>query len=270
MLDIILDALIDTLKLIPFLFISFIIMELIEHKLKNKQKLLNTKKYGPIIGSTLGIVPQCGFSALASNLYAAKVITLGTLIAIYLSTSDEMLPIMLSHKTHIGVIIKILLIKFLLGLLFGIIIDLIYRRKKDNDIKHICEEDHCHCEESIIKSSLIHTIKISLFILIINAILNSVVDKEVITNFVNNNKVLTPIITSIIGLIPNCGASVIITELYIEKIITLGSCLSGLLAGSGVGILVLFKQNKNLKENLLILLILILIASSTGIILNLM
>ena len=270
MLDIILDALIDTLKLIPFLFISFLIMELIEHKLKNKQKLLHTKKYGPLIGSTLGIVPQCGFSALASNLYAAKVITLGTLIAIYLSTSDEMLPIMLSHKTDIGIIIKILLIKFLLGLLFGIIIDLIYRRKKDNDIKHICEEDHCHCEESIIKSSLIHTIKISLFIFIINALLNSIVDKEIITNFVNNNRILAPILTSIIGLIPNCGASVIITELYIEKIITLGSCLSGLLAGSGVGILVLFKQNKNLKENLLILLILILIASSTGIILNLM
>ena len=270
MLDIILDALLDTLKLIPFLFISFIIMELIEHRLKNKQKLLNTKKYGPIIGSTLGMVPQCGFSALASNLYAARVITLGTLIAIYLSTSDEMVPIMISHKTNINIILKIVFIKFLLGLLFGIIIDLIYQRKKDDNIKHMCEVDHCHCEESIIKSSIIHTLKISLFIFIINAILNSIVDKEIITNFVNNNKILTPIITSIIGLIPNCGASVIITELYIEKIITLGSCLSGLLAGSGVGILILFKQNKNLKENLLILLILILIASSTGIILNLM
>ena len=269
MLDAILDALIDTIKLIPFLFISFLIMELIEHKLKNKKILTKTNKFGPIIGSTLGIVPQCGFSALASNLYAARVITLGTLISIYLSTSDEMLPIMLSHKINIGIILKILFIKFLLGLLFGIIIDLIWKRKKENEIKHICEEDHCHCEDSILKSSIIHTIKIVVFIFIINIILNNIIDKQLITNFVNNNRVLAPIITSIIGLIPNCAASVIITELYLEKVITLGSTLSGLLAGSGVGILILFKQNKNIKENLIILLILILIASSCGIILNL-
>ena len=269
MLDIILDALIDTLKLIPFLFISFLIMELIEHKLKNKKILTKTNKYGPIIGASLGVVPQCGFSALASNLYAARVITLGTLISIYLSTSDEMLPIMLSHKTNIDIILKILFIKFLLGLLFGIIIDLIWRRQKENDIKHLCQEDNCHCEDGIIKSSIIHTIKISAFILIINLLLSTIIDKEVITNFVNNNKVLAPIITSIIGLIPNCASSVIITELYLEKIITLGSTLSGLLAGSGVGILVLFKQNKNIKENLIILLILVLIASTCGIILNL-
>lgn len=270
MLDIILDALVDTLKLIPFLFISFLLMELIEHKLKNKQILTRANKIGPIIGSVLGVVPQCGFSALASNLYAARVITIGTLISIYLSTSDEMLPIMLSHKTDITIILKILLIKFLLGLLFGIIIDLLYQRKKGNDIKHLCEEDNCHCEESIIKSSIIHTIKIALFIFIINALLNTIIDKELITNFVNNNKVLAPIITSIIGLIPNCASSVIITELYLENVITLGSTLSGLLAGSGVGVLVLFKQNKDLKENLIILLILIIIASSCGIVLNIM
>lgn len=268
MLDIILDALLDTLKLMPFLFISFIIMELIEHKLNNKKKLIKANKFGPLIGSSLGVIPQCGFSALASNLYAARVITLGTLFAIYLSTSDEMLPIMLSNKTDISIIIKILLIKFILGITFGIIIDLIHRTKKDNNIKHLCEEDHCHCEESILKSSIIHTLKISLFILIINLLLNTIIDKELITNFVNNNKILAPILTSIIGLIPNCASSVIITELYLDKVITLGTCMSGLLAGSGVGILVLFKQNKNLKENIIILLLLILIASSCGIIFN--
>lgn len=268
MLDIILDALLDTLKLMPFLFISFIIMELIEHKLNNKKKLIKANKFGPLIGSSLGVIPQCGFSALASNLYAARVITLGTLFAIYLSTSDEMLPIMLSNKTDINIIIKILLIKFVLGITFGIIIDLIYHTKKDNNIKHLCEEDHCHCEESILKSSIIHTLKISLFILIINLLLNTIIDKELITNFVNNNKILAPILTSIIGLIPNCASSVIITELYLDKVITLGTCMSGLLAGSGVGILVLFKQNKNLKENIIILLLLILIASSCGIIFN--
>ena len=269
MLDVILDAALDTLKLIPFLFVSFLIMEYIEHKLKNKNKLLSKNKLGPLAGATLGVVPQCGFSALAANLYAARVITLGTLIAIYLSTSDEMIPIMISHKTNTTIILKIILTKFLLGLIFGFIIDLIYRKRNDSNIKHMCEEDHCHCEESIFKSSIIHTLKIALFILIINLILNTIIDKELITNFVYNNRILSPIIMSIIGLIPNCASSVIITELYLENIIPLGTCMSGLLAGSGVGILVLFKQNKNIKENIIIILLLILIASICGIVFNL-
>ena len=268
MLDILLDALIDVLKLMPFLFISFLIMELIEHKLNNKKRLTEANKYGPFIGSALGIIPQCGFSALASNLYAARVITLGTLLAVYLSTSDEMLPIMLSHQTNITIILKILLIKFLIGLFFGFIIDIFYHKKSDNEIKHLCEEDHCHCEEGIVKSSIIHTLKIALYIFIINLILNALIDKELISHFAINNKVLAPIITSIVGLIPNCASSVIITELYLDNIIGLGSCLAGLLSGSGVGILILFKQNKNIKENITILLILILISSICGIIFN--
>lgn len=263
-----LDALIDTLKLIPFLFVSFIIMELIEHKLNNKQKLENANKYGPLIGSALGVIPQCGFSALASNLYAARVITLGTLIAIYLSTSDEMLPIMLSHKTDLGIIMKILFIKFLLGILFGFLVDILYRKKEHTNIKHLCEEEHCHCEESIVKSSLIHTLKIAFFILIVNLILNTIIDENAIRHFATSSKVLAPIITSIIGLIPNCASSVIITELYLDNIITLGSTLSGLLSAAGVGLVVLFRQNKNLKENLLILLLLVSIASICGIIFN--
>ena len=268
MLDLLLDALIDVLKLMPFLFLSFLIMELIEHKLNNQKQLTKTKKYGPLAGAVLGIVPQCGFSALAANLYAARVITLGTLIAIFLSTSDEMIPIMLSHQADITIILKILLMKFLIGLIVGFLIDIFYRNKKQTEIKHLCEEDHCHCEDSILKSSVIHTLKIAFFIFLINLLLNAVIDKEIIKNLANNNKILAPIITSLVGLIPNCASSVIITELYLDGIITLGSSLSGLLAGSGVGILVLFKQNKNLKENLYILLILITIASICGIIFN--
>lgn len=269
MLDILLDAIMDVLKLIPFLFLSFIIMELIEHKLNNKNKLSNIKKFGPLAGSILGIIPQCGFSTLASNLYAARVLSLGTLISIYLSTSDEMVPIMISHRESLSIILKILLIKFLLGLFFGFVIDLIYKQKAKNDIKNFCEEEHCHCENGILKSSIIHTLKISLFIFIINILLNAIIDKSIITNFINNNKILSPIIMSIIGLIPNCASSVIITELYLDKIISLGSCLAGLLSGSGVGLLVLFKQNKNIKENIIILVLLILIASICGIIFNL-
>ncbi len=270
MLDILVDALIDVLKLIPFLFISFIVMELIEHKMKNKKRLSKINKYGPLAGATLGIVPQCGFSAFASNLYAAKVITLGTLFSIYLSTSDEMLPILISNKTNPEIIFKLLGTKFLLGLFFGIFVDIIYKKKNKSEIKNICEEDHCHCERGIISSSIIHTLKIVLFIFIINIVLNFIIDKSNITNFIHSNKILTPIITSILGLIPNCASSIVITELYLQEIITFGSCISGLLAGSGVGLLILFRQNKNLKENLLILITLIIYSSICGIIFNLL
>ena len=269
MLDIFKDALIDTLKLIPFLFISFIIMELIEHKLTSKKKLTKLNKFGPLAGATLGIIPQCGFGALASNLYAARVISLGTLISIYLSTSDEMVPIMLSEQASISKIIPILLYKFLLGLFFGILIDVIYHKKISNEIHQLCEEEHCHCkDDGILKSSIIHTLKIAFFIFVVNLVLNSIIDPKIITNFVTNNKILSPIIMSFIGLIPNCAASVIITKLYLDNIITFGSLLSGLLSSSGVGLLILFKQNKNFKENFIILFLLIIIASICGIVLN--
>lgn len=269
MIDILKDSLIDLLKLIPFLFISFLFMELIEHKINNKNKLIKSKKYGPLIGSLLGIFPQCGFSALATNLYAARVITLGTLFAVYLSTSDEMIPILLGSNANIGIIIKILLFKFLIGILFGFIIDLVFKNKKKDTIHELCEDDHCHCEEGILKPSIIHTLKISFFILIVNIILGIIIDEETIVNFLTGNVILTPIIASLIGLIPNCASSVIITRLYINDLLPLGSALSGLLAGSGIGTLILFKQNKNVLENILILLGLCLIASTCGIILNL-
>ena len=269
MLDIFLDALVDVLKLIPFLFISFVIMEILEHKITSKKKLTKLNKFGPLAGSVLGIIPQCGFGTLASNLYASRVISLGTLIAVYLSTSDEMLPIMLSEHTAIDKIIPILFYKFLLGLFFGIIIDIVYHKRISNEIHHFCEEEHCNCKkEGIIKPSIIHTLKIVFFIFIVNLVLNSIVDKSLITHFVSNNKIISPIIMSIVGLIPNCAASVVITELYLDNIITFGALLSGLLSSSGVGLLVLFKQNKNIKENLIILFLLIIIASICGIIFN--
>ena len=268
MIDILLDALLDVLKLIPFLYLSFVIMELIEHKLNNQKKLDKINKFGPIAGSTLGIIPQCGSSALASNLYAARVITLGTLFSIYLSTSDEMLPILISHQSSIKEIVLLLSTKFAIGLVFGIIIDLIYQKRKKEDIQNICTKDNCHCEKNIFVSSLIHTLKISLFIFIINIILNTIIDESVLMNFTKNNKILSPIITALIGLIPNCAGSVVITELYLDRIITFGSCISGLLSSSGVGLLILFKQNKNIKENIMILLILLLISITCGIIFN--
>lgn len=259
---------IETLKLLPFLFLSFIIMEVIEHKLNSVKKLKRINKFGPLAGSVLGLIPQCGFSVVASNLYAGRVITLGTLFSIYLVTSDEMIPIMVANNARIDKIGTILFLKFILGLFFGLLVDIFYKSKLNNQVSEICVNDDCHCKDGILKSSIIHTLKIALFILIINIIINFIVDKEWLLVFANNNKILSPIVMSLIGLIPNCVSSVLITELYLSELITLGSCISGLLCGSGLGILVLFKQNKNLKENLQIVFTLIVFSSICGIVLN--
>lgn len=276
MLDIILDTLLDTLKLMPFLFIAFLIIELIEHKLNNKNKkvLTKSKKYGVILGSLLGVIPQCGFSVMATNLYITRIITLGTLIAVYLSTSDEMLPILISQKVAPSIIIKILLIKVLFAIIYGIIIDFIISKtkKKEQENYQICDEEHCHCENGIFKSALKHTLNISLFILIINFIINIIftyIGEDFLSKLFLKDTVFSPFITSLIGLIPNCGASVILTELYLNNAINLSSLISGLLTGSGTALIVLFKGNKSVKENLLIVLLLYLLGAFSGIIIEL-
>ena len=225
-------------------------------------------KYGPLAGAVLGLIPQCGFSVVSATLYSSKVITLGTLFAIFLSTSDEMLPIMMANKVDIDIILKLLFTKFILGLFFGILIDIIHKTKLSNNINEICDNDNCHCKESILKSSIIHTLKITGFIIIINIFLNFIIDTNSLSNFIANNKILSPILSSIVGLIPNCASSIVITKLYLENIISYGSCISGLLTGSGLGLLILFKQNKNIKENILILITLVVFSSICGIILN--
>lgn len=273
MLDIITDTLLDTIKLIPFLFLAFLIIELIEHKLGEKQQkiIASSGKFGPIIGSLLGAFPQCGFSVLATNFYVTRIISLGTLISIYLSTSDELLPIMISSHAPIEKILSILLIKVIIGMIFGFIIDLLIKRKTPATYE-ICNEEECHCNHSIIISSIIHTIKISLFIMILTFIINCLfyyTNLEHISSWLIGNKILTPFISSLIGLIPNCASSVMISELYINNLITLGTTLSGLLTGSGVALMVLFKKNKNLKENILIITLLYVIGVTCGIIFNL-
>ncbi len=292
MIDIIKDTLIDGIKLLPFLFITYLIMEYIEHKMghKTKSAIKRSGKWGPIIGSILGAFPQCGFSVSATNLYAGRVITLGTLIAVYLSTSDEMLPIFISEAVSPIIILKILGIKLLIGMIAGIIIDLFthtiknkiikkqevkaINEEEEDEIGHICEEDHCHCDESgIIKSAIHHTLSIFLFIIIITFIINITVHfvgEKTIASWILNKPIIGPAITSLIGLIPNCAASVIITNMYLENVISLGSMISGLLTGAGVGLAVLFKANDKLKENLGIIALLYMIGTISGIIIELL
>lgn len=274
MLDIILDAVLDSIKLLPFLFITFLLLELIEHKISNKtkDKLIKTKKVGPLFGGVIGLLPQCGFSSMAAEFYIARIISLGTLISIFLSTSDEMLPLFISYNVGFKLITKTLFIKFLIGIIFGFIIDFVYRKTYKENIKDICKHDKCKCEKSVIKSSLKHTLQVFIFILIINLLLSFALDKfyEKLSLVFLKDTVFQVFITSLIGLIPNCSSSILLTELYLKDIINYGSLISGLLINSGIGILILFKYNKNIKENLNIVLLLYIISVIAGLFINLL
>lgn len=275
MLDIIIDTLTDTIKLLPFLFIAFLIIEIIEHKLneQNKEVIQKSGKYGPIIGGIIGAIPQCGFSTMATNLYITRIISLGTLISIYLSCSDEMLPILLSKQVSLSTIVTILSIKIAIGIISGIIIDLLTRKNNNKFNYNICNDEHCHCEDNnIIKSSFSHTIKIGFYILTINFVLNTLffyIGEEYLSKILLNGNIFSSFIIGLIGLIPNCASSVIITELYLNKAISFGATMAGLLAGSGISLFILFKSNKNIKENITILGLVYFIGVLSGIIIDL-
>ncbi len=267
----------DTIKLIPFLFLAFLIIELIEHKLSNKSKKIITKsgKFGPLIGSILGLVPQCGFSVIATNLYATRIITIGTLIAIYLSTSDEMLPILLSQNVPLSKIGLILGLKFIIALIGGFLVDFLLRNKQKEKVTYeICDHEHCGCshESSILKSTIIHVLKTTLYIFIATLVITAIIEyggENILSKLLLKDSLLSPFITGLIGFIPNCASSVIITELYLSGSLSLAATISGLATGSGVAILVLFKDNKNIKENFKILSITYSIAVISGIIIEL-
>ena len=275
MKEIIMDTLIDGLKLIPFLFVAFLIIELIEHRLSNKNKELISKtgKFGPLFGSILGAFPQCGFSVLTTNLYVTRIVSLGTLISVYLSTSDEMLPLLLSQNVSIMLIVKILLIKVVIGMFSGFIIDFILRKKEKNtNIDYeICDEENCHCKDHLLLSVIKHTLHITLFLMIMTFLINFLVEYTGIldTNNIISNNPFTVFITSLIGLIPNCGASVMITTLYVKGVISFASLISGLLTGSGVALLVLFRSNKKLSENIFILSLVYFIGVISGLVIEL-
>ena len=279
MWDAILDSLIDTVKLIPFLLITYIIMEFIEHKTSHKTKdaIKKSGHFGPLIGGILGVVPQCGFSAAASSLYSARIITLGTLIAVFLSTSDEMLPILISEAVDVRIILSIVGIKLVIAVIVGFIIDLFFRKKFETsedepEIKDLCEHEHCHCEHGIFKSALKHTINITLYIFIISLVLNIIIyfiGENNLAHILNSTPIIGPIIASLVGLIPNCASSVIITQLYLSKVLNFATMIAGLLVNTGVGLLILFRTNKDLKENIKITVLLFAIGVIFGIIFDL-
>lgn len=269
----------DAIKILPFLFLTYLVMEYIEHKMGEKAKKIVKKsgKFGPFLGGVLGAFPQCGFSAAAANLYAGRVITLGTLIAIFLSTSDEMLPILISEQVEPFVIAKLIGMKLLIGIVAGFVIDIFVKRhnhKEHEDEMHIhsvCDHDHCHCEEGIFKSACVHTLQIFAFIAIITFVLNigvEAIGEDTLASLILNQPVIGPVLSGVVGLIPNCASSVVITQLYLEGMMSTGAMLAGLLVNSGVGVLVLFKENADIKENARIVGLLYAIGVIAGIIIE--
>lgn len=249
----------DSLKILPFLFITYFVMEVLEKKAGEKTNLWLEKagKAGPIAGGFLGVIPQCGMSTAASNLYAGRIISVGTLVAIYLSTSDEMLPIMISRSVDTMIIVKILAIKVVFAMIAGFLIDFVYRIMKKEEhqemkIHDFCEHEHCHCEDGVLKSALRHALQIFLFVFLITVILNvgvEIIGEEQLANFILNRPILGPVLAGMIGLLPNCAASVVITQMFLDGLMSFGTMMAGLLVGAGVGILVLLRVNEDRAES---------------------
>ena len=267
MFDALLDAFLDTLKIAPFLFLTYLCMEYLEDHTEDRiQNLVKRAGWmGPFWGSLLGAVPQCGFSAAASNLYAGRTITLGTLIAIFLSTSDEMLPIMLSESVPVLKILKIILLKIMIGIICGFLIDGFCHMRNSRKtgqpedgesflIERLCEKEHCHCENgSIALSALKHTGNILLFVFGVTFLINCsflFLGEESLSAVVSNRPVTGILISALIGLIPNCGASVLLTQMYLHGVLPASHMIAGLLDGAGVGLLILFRVNPEHKQNI--------------------
>ena len=280
LLDCLLDSLKDCALMLPILFLAYLLMEFIEQRAGEKLNRVVAKVgvAGPALGGLLGAVPQCGFSGAIAGFYAAGIVTLGTLMSVFLSTSDEMLPILISSRIAPGEIVKILLFKVVGGIIAGFIIDGVLRlvkRQKVTDSEHIhdfCEQEHCECEENIWISALKHTAKVIILIFIVTFVINFIFEKwgaDFFRGIITNIPVLGEALMALIGLIPNCSASVLITELYVEGVVSAGQLIAGLMANAGVGLLVLFRLNKKLKENLMIVVLLYLCAVILGVLTSL-
>lgn len=280
----------DTLYLIPFLFVTYLAMEWLEHKAGDKaeEAVRRAGAAGPVVGALVGIVPQCGFSAAAATLWAGRVITLGTLFAVFLSTSDEMLPIFLAEQVAPMTILKIMGVKLMIGMVMGFVVDAAVRlARRDREklrIHELCEHDHCHCNDdceaceqqpelaydfehdeehehhreggSILRSALKHTVQVTVFIFVITLVLDGaleLVGEDALAAFLGSNPVLSVLGSALVGLIPNCAASVVIAQLYVEGALGAGAMMAGLLVSAGVGLLVLFRTNRGLRQNLIVL-----------------
>ncbi len=251
--------LLETLRMLPILFLAYLFMEWLEHT--GSEKLTGfvnrSRNFGPLWGSLLGLIPQCGFSGAIAGMYAAGTVTTGTLLAVMLATSDEMLPMMLGARLSVWLIIFILTLKFIVGVVCGFTCDFILRKKHAEQQEHIhefCEQEKCSCKDGVWLSAIKHTVKILVIIYLVSAVLHFLVElipQNVLTS-VLNFPVISQIVASLIGLIPSCAVSVTLTQLYIDGALGIVPLLCGLLTNGGVGLLVLYRVNRNKKNNLII------------------
>ncbi len=277
--DILSDSVIDTLKVLPFLFVAFLVIEFLEHKAQDKVKHLFTQagSTGPFIGTLLGCIPQCGFSVMCANLYSSGIITLGTLIAVFLSTSDEAIILLAASPNGKTEILGLIISKVVIAFIFGYVIYFIEKKKHKSHHHHshdLCEHDHCGCHEhgGVIHPALVHTIKVFGFLLLFTIILDLFVyfvGMERLSLLLLSDSVLQPFLSALIGFIPNCASSILLTQLYIEGTLSFGALIAGLCTNAGAGLLILFRDKSKLTENLKIMGILYLCAIIPGIILHL-
>ena len=272
--EVVLHGLLDSLKVLPFLFLAYLLMEWIEHKAgeKTERFIRKTGPFGPLAGATLGIIPQCGMSTMASNLYAGRIITVGTLVAVFLSTSDEMLILLITEKVPALTTLCILLYKVLVALFVGFALDFfvrLYKKKHEqththdvhHDVHEVCEDHGCHCERGIFVSALIHTVKIFIFVLLVNLLLSALVfflGEDWLRGGIFSVPILSHLLCALIGLVPNCAVSVLLTKFYMAGYISVGAMLAGLLPGAGVGLAVFVRMHRKKKECLFVLGLLVL------------
>lgn len=287
MFDLFLDSLLDGLKdgawSLPVLFVAYLLMELLERSQKLNEEILHgySHKAGPLLGGLLGVVPQCGISGAAATLFSTGSVTVGTMLAVFFATSDEMLPIMLSSVAdgdiRLSSILLIVLGKAALGVALGYLADLLLTKyiRSQKNIHGFCEREHCACDEeegSVFVSALKHTLKIAVMLIAVNVVLNFVlgmIGVERLSGSVLNRPFIGEILLALVGLIPNCSVSVVITESYLSGLIGLGGLFAGLLSNAGIGLLVLCRTNKNLKENLVITSTLYGLSAAAGIVITL-
>ena len=276
LLDLIFETLLDAAKMMPILYLAYLLLEVLEQHAGEKinQSIAKVGKAGPLLGAALGIVPQCGFSGAIAGFYAGGIATLGTLIAVFLSTSDEMLPLMISEGVQAGVLLKILLSKFAAGVVFGYLVDLVFRGHTEAHIEDICEQDHCDCENTNIwLAAAIHCLKVMGLILLVTFLLNLAFElggADIFKNILPDIPVVSEILAGLVGLIPSCSASVLLTELYLNGVIHAGALIAGLSANAGVGLLVLFRQHRHLTGNFKITGLLYACSVAAGILLGLL
>lgn len=298
LLDVLTESVIDTLKLIPFLFLTYLAMEALEHSASHHVRAAVEKsgKAGPVVGSILGALPQCGFSAMAATLYAGRVVTAGTLVAVILSTSDEMIPVFVAHQESPTRLFGILALKVIVGIVAGLLVDVALRmlhRTGDGHthIHELCERAHCHCEDvedengsaeaeaqtaaagehddvarehahghdhhghglwPIVRSALVHTVQVTVFIFLVAFVFGLLIEgvgEDTIGELLADHPVRATFIAALVGLIPNCGASVALTELFLDGTLAAGPMVAGLLVSGGVGLLVLWRTNADLRQN---------------------